>query len=105
MDDAMNKNHLRYLEWKNKNLDVFQKIQETAYLTMKRGVRFSMDQVVHHVRFKVFFEGYRDAPFRINNNHVAYIARDLILSFPRMAQYVRTRKVKGEDRNGSMPRV
>jgi hypothetical protein len=89
----MNNLQVRYNEWRQENQDVFELIEKTALSMCGRGRRFSIDGVVHHVRFNEFFTGYRDDPYRINNNHVAYIARELLAEYPGMRSYITTRQV------------
>jgi hypothetical protein len=93
----LNKRHAEYLKWKKVNHDVIEKVRVVMKRMLSRKRRFSMYQVYHHVRFSEFFEGYRDEPYRINNNHVPYLTRDLIEETPQLEEWIETRVCQGED--------
>jgi hypothetical protein len=88
--------HQKYLAWKASNLDVFVLIKCLALKLFARR-RFSIDAVVDYVRFNEFIEGFRDEPYRINHNHVGYIARDLRKEYPEIGEYIKVRVVRGEE--------
>jgi hypothetical protein len=96
-ESPLNETHRKYLVWKADNADVLALIKRTALKLLARRRRFSIDAVVHHVRFNEFFQGYRDDPYRINNNHVAYIARDLRKECPEIDEFIQVRVVRGEE--------
>jgi hypothetical protein len=89
--------HRKYLAWKADNADVLALIKRTALKLVAGRRRFSIDAVVQYVRFGEFFEGYRDEPYRINHNHVGYIARDLRKEYPEIGEYIKVRVVRGEE--------
>ena len=92
----LNDCHKKYVEWCEDNQDVFDLIQHQCLRLLARKQRFSIDAVVHYVRFNEFFREYRDEPYRISNNHTAYIAREMIAKYPDSKKYSRTCKVNGE---------
>jgi hypothetical protein len=61
---------------------------------LARRQRFGIAQLVERVRWDVPVAIEKDdAGFRLNNNHRAYIARELIEEIPELANLIETRKV------------
>jgi hypothetical protein len=61
---------------------------------LARGQRFETAKLVERVRGDVPVAIEKDeAGFRLNNNHRAYIARELIEKIPGLAELIETRKI------------
>ena len=86
--------HQKYLAWKADNTDVVALIKQSSMKLVAGRRRFSIDAVVNYVRCKEFFEGYRDEPYRINQNHVVSIARDLRMECPEIDEFIQVRVVR-----------
>lgn len=61
---------------------------------VRAGRRFGIGALTERVRWETMV-AWDGEPFKINNNHRAYIARELIRRRPEIAEYVETRKVQG----------
>ncbi len=96
-DPEANRN---YLAWKTENADVLEIIRGSALQLVVGRRRFSIYALVDYVRVKEFIEGFRDEPYRINHNHVGYIARDLRKECPEIDEFIQVRVVRGRKEEG-----
>lgn len=88
----------KYRAWKATHPQVYALFLRFAEEALRAGRRFGIKQLGERVRWEVWMAWPKDkAGFRINNNHLAYIGRDLILELPGLADLIETRRVKGEN--------
>ena len=65
-----------------------------ALKAVRAGRRFGVKALAERVRWETMM-GWDGEPFKINNNHVSYIGRELIRRRPELAKYMEIRKVRG----------
>jgi hypothetical protein len=95
---ARNRNEERYREWAEKNPDVVALFLRFARERMAQGRRFGMKALWERVRWEEPFSMERTDGWRLNNNHVSYVARDLLALEPRLVHFITTRRIQGEER-------
>jgi len=93
---ARNPHEARYREWASVNTDVLGLCLRYARERMAQGRPFGIKALWERVRWDAPVATARTDGFRLNNNHVSYVARDLIAIEPRLARYITTRRVEGE---------
>ena len=93
---ARNKTELAYRQWAVKNPDVIAMFLNFARERMTLGKPFGLKALWERVRWEQALLPERTDPFRLNNNHVSYVVRDLLEIEPRLRSYIRTRRVRGE---------
>lgn len=91
-----NRNEAAYREWAIKNPDIVALFLRFARERMGSGRNFGMKALWERVRWDIPVEIQRTDAWRLNNSHVAYVARDLLAIEPRLKDYIKTRRVKGE---------
>jgi hypothetical protein len=99
-DEAPIRNELeeKYRLWKEDNPGVFKLFEHFAMQMLQQGKRFGIGMLAERVRWEVRTTWAPDQDgFKMNNNHRAYIARDLIAKYPALADLLETRVVKGEE--------
>jgi hypothetical protein len=94
---ARNRNEDAYQEWAATHKDVIVLFLQFARERLASGRRFGIGALTERVRWEVATTwGPDKSGFKINNNHRAYLARDLLKLEPRLARLVTTRRVKGD---------
>ena len=80
----------RKFHWDNPN--VFKKFIEFAHIPLNEGFKtFSGHAVSERVRWYSWFETVSDDPYKLSNNHVAYLGRLLMREYPeKFADFFRT---------------
>lgn len=91
-----NSNEANYRDWAIKNPEVVAMFLRFARERMAQGRRFGMKALWERVRWEQPLALHRTDKWRLNNNHVSYVARDLIAIEPRLADYITLRRVKGD---------
>ena len=86
----------RYLVWKEQNQDIMAVFEKYAVRFIERGQRFSFRDLMSHIRWNEYFEGWRSSPYKLCNTHSPYIARDMIRKYPRLERLVRTKPTQEE---------
>lgn len=81
------------IEWRERNPDAWERVVDMALKHVKLGMRFSMDQLIHHVRFEMALNGH-SAGFKANNNAVAALSRMMRDEHPETCDYLEIRKSK-----------
>lgn len=79
-------------EWMAKHPDVFAVFEHMALEAASRGRRFGMKALAEVVRWHVPFAKGDDEEWKICNNHIAYIGRELIDRHPWIRPYITTRR-------------
>lgn len=91
-------------EWMAANPEAMQCFTRLALLYAGRKVKFGMKHIGEIVRWRMTLRrrvpvvgspGTRD--FKINNNHLAYIGRELIRRHPHLEEYIETRRAGEEE--------
>lgn len=77
--------------WMDENPEVVALFERFALELAGKGRRFGMKLLAERVRWECAFF-YADSDFKINNNHVAYVARELIRRHPMLAELIETRR-------------
>jgi len=80
-------------EWMRENPEIMQHFEKLALEAAARDKRFGIGALTEVVRWEINVRW--QGEFKINNNHRAYIARELIRRHPHLERYVETRKVRG----------
>ncbi len=87
-----------YRLWLATHEKVFALFERFALELLAGRRRFGIGMLAERVRWEVHTTWADDIDgFRINNNHRAYIARDLIAKYPDLDALLATRLVKGEE--------
>lgn len=86
---------IRAQEWIAQHPQVFALFERFALQMAERGRRFGMKQLAERVRWEVLATWEKDAAgYRINNNIVAYLGRELMRRYPHLAEYIETRQIR-----------
>ncbi len=85
--------------WMAENPAVMRKFEALALERASRGERFGVKQLAEYIRWHEWFGHAKDNVaykgfFKVHNNHVAYIARELIRRHPRLKEFIELRKAK-----------
>lgn len=92
---------LKAREWINANTEVMSYIERFVLSRMRARKITTIAYVWEHVRCNYVYyvkqneQGARE-PFRMSNNHKAYVSRYLIYKHPELAQYLLTKQTKAE---------
>ena len=90
----------KYEDWRQKNPEIMRLFRTFALEAAEKNRKFGMKLIAERVRWEVAV-AWRNSEgqeaYKINNNHVAYIARDLIAEMPQLASHICTRKVDDGD--------
>lgn len=81
------------LAWIEQNPAIFAEIERIAMVYVAKQQRFSIDAIGHIIRWERKFLWSGD--FKVNNNHLATVADELIRRHPAVAKYVQRRKRGG----------
>ena len=76
--------------WMDENPRAMRLFERLALEAAKQGNKFGMKHLVERVRWEMLM-GARKGRFKLNNNHTAYIARELIRRRPRLAHFLELR--------------
>lgn len=80
-------------EWRNQNPEAWEWAVDTAKQYVELNLRFSMDFLMHHVRFLMKTNGL-SCGFKVNNNTVAGLSRMMREEHPETKPYLEVRKSK-----------
>lgn len=84
-----------YREWKAEHPEVYALFLRFARERLTSGRRFGIGALTERVRWEVDRRWTHDRDnFRCNNNHRAYIARDLVADEPRLAPLIQMRRTR-----------
>lgn len=78
-------------KWMTENPDAMALFEKLALTAASTGRKFGMKLLAERVRWEFTIERKSDS-FKINNN-VAYIGRELIRRYPRLANFINLRQV------------
>ena len=81
-------------EWMEDHPEAMALFERLALQAAERGCRFGIGLLTERIRWEFAVERGVDG-FKINNNHRAYIARELLRRHPRLRGFLETRKVGG----------
>ena len=90
-DIIQSKFYEKYMAWKKKNPDVFEKFRELCLQMASRGRFFGIRLVSNKIRWDYAFE--YDEEFKISNNYTALITRELMIDHPELKQYLTIKKI------------
>lgn len=82
----------KYRIWIERNQNVMDLFEQFALDALKRGRRFGVQQIAERVRWEVRQTWEASDSFKMNNSHLALIARDLIAKYPALAGLIETRQ-------------
>lgn len=86
-----------YLDWRNANPEAVARFRAFARQMLEAKRRFGMKQLAERVRWESRAACVRGRDgFRINNNHIAYLARDLVREMPGLAALIEIRVTRSE---------
>lgn len=87
--------YMRYqaVEFREKNPEAWDWAVGAALRYVEMGMRFSIDQLMHQVRFEMATEG-ESQGFKVNNNTCAALARMMREEHPETRDYLEIRKSK-----------
>ena len=69
-----------------------------ALEALERGMPIGIGQLTERVRWEAWTDGKSGEPFKVNNNHRAYIARHLVREMPDLADLLVCRITRAADR-------
>lgn len=82
-------------DWISTNPAAFALFERFALEMAARGRRFGMKQLAERCRWEVLATWEKDADgYRINNNIVAYLGRELVRRHPHLSEYLETRQIR-----------
>lgn len=87
-----NKHEAAAREWIDANPKAFALFERFALEAASKGRRFGIGFLAERVRWECWIGQYTD--FKINNNHRAYIARELVHRHPELKDLIEFRAVK-----------
>jgi len=90
----------RYREWRSTRVgrEVYQLFYSFAMERARAGRRFGVKALAERVRWEVALAHPTKADdLKINNSHIAYLARDLARENPRLREFIEFRRVREED--------
>lgn len=94
----MNDLERRYRVWRAEHPATLALFRRFAREMLRHNRRFGIWLLANRVRWEVFTQIAKDADgYRINNNLLAYLARDLIRTMPELAPLLETRRVRSTD--------
>ena len=79
-------------EWMARHPDALSLFEEMALEAAGRGRAFGMKALAEVVRWHFHYSRDVAEEWKLNNNHIAYIGRELIDRHPWIAPYITTRK-------------
>lgn len=92
-----NKHARAWARFREESPQVWAIIRERALEMLERKRQFGIGMLFEVVRWQMRRDWDKDVQgFKLNNNHRAYAARDLIAEFPEMADLIETRETRAE---------
>ena len=86
-----------YRVWVGEHPEVFALFERFALERLRQGRRFGIGALAERVRWEVATTWDADVDgYKINNNHMSFLARDLIKKYPAMNALLETRKLRSE---------
>ena len=83
-------------EWRENNPEAWAWAVDTAKRHVALGMRFSMDQLMHQVRFEMATNGHTMG-FKVNNSTTAALARMMRDEHPETCAFLEIRKSKVDE--------
>lgn len=96
---VVGKVELAYRKWASENPAAMTLIREMSQRVLDRGKKASFWLIVNRVRWEVEFQWTSIDGFKINNNHIALIARQMIEEMPGLAPLIALRPMRGRRAN------
>lgn len=87
-----------YLQWRESYPWVYERVRQLAEERLRSNRKFGMQALVERVRWDIPLDTPKYKGYRINNNLVAYLARELKRDLPGLERLMETRSVRGEQR-------
>lgn len=87
-------------EWRERNPAAWAWAVGAAKRHVDLGMRFSMDQLMHQVRFEMATNGLSQG-FKVNNNATSALARMMLAEHPEVSGYMEVRKSKVDGRDAA----
>lgn len=85
----------KYRAWKAEHRAVYDLFLRFARERMDRGRRFGVKALAERVRWEVATAWAEDADgFKVNNSHIAYLARDLLVDEPALETLIQMRRIR-----------
>lgn len=85
-------------QWIADSPRAFALFERFALQMVERGRRFGAKQLAERVRWEVAAQWEKDQDgYRLNNNIVAYVARELIRRHPEIELYLETRQIRARE--------
>ena len=84
-------------EWMARHPDAFAFIERMALEAAGRGRAFGMKALAEVVRWHFRYQRDESEEWKLNNNHVTYLGRELIERHPWIAPYITIRKATGHE--------
>lgn len=81
------------LEWMRQHPEALAIFTELALMAADRGRKFGMKALAERVRWEFAITSGEEA-FKVNNNFISHIARELIRRHPRLAEFIELRRTK-----------
>jgi hypothetical protein len=90
-----NRHAQEYRRWRDAHPEVFRLFLSAATARLNRGERFSISKLTEEIRWE---EALPETPGpKIDNNHRAYLARDLLAAMPELRGFLKIRAVAGRE--------
>lgn len=87
--------------WLNDNPNVWRLFESFTFAAIKAGrTHYSADAICHRIRWHVDVETRDASGFKVNNNHVAFLARRFEQLHPQHARFFKTRVQRCANDNG-----
>ena len=86
--------HPRYIDytiWKEDNQYAYNLFKKLSLALVNKQRRFGMWLVANRIRWSYFFK--YDAEFKICNDYIALITRDLMLEIPELKKYCKIKRL------------
>ncbi len=92
----MNTLEKQYNDWRQSYPWVYERFKQLAEERIRLNRRFGMKALAERVRWDIPLNIPKYDGYRINNNLVAYLARELKRDLPGLDKLIETRSVQGE---------
>lgn len=83
------------LRWMEEHPDAVSLFETLAMQAAARGRKFGMKALTERVRWE-FLITRDEGTWKLNNNHTAYVARELVRRHPHLAEHIEFRRASGE---------
>lgn len=83
-------------EWMAAHPEAMELFRSMAQRCVEKRRRIGIGALTERVRWELHVERHTDQEWKINNNHRAYIARELIRTVPGFVDLIETRSAEGD---------